>query len=188
MVNLNKLTVNYLNKIGKELNITFKSSSKKADKIKIILNSGVSNSKLEELFNKYLSQYQNSKGKPKTTKKKTLQVSVKLDGRVKLLEEQVKFLMSKIDNFEVYLAKERSSKQVGGGYNIYDVQTIIKSWVLPGASISIDEIMKIKKLKKYPKDLIEKAIIDLIDDEIFDGSDGRSIQKIQGNIARIIRR
>ena len=188
MVNLNKLTVNYLNKMGKELGITFESSSKKADKIKRILNSGVSNSKLEESFNKYLNQYQNSKGKPKTTKKKTLQVSVKLGERVNLLEEQVKFLMSKIDNFEVYLAKERSSKQVGGGYNIYDVQTIIKSWVLPGASISIDEIMKIKKLKKYPKDLIEKAIIDLIDDEIFDGSDGRSIQKIQGNIARVIRR
>ena len=188
MVNLDKLTVNYLNKIGKELDITFKSSSKKADKIKAILNSGISNSKLEEVFNKYLSQHQKSKGKPKITKKKTLQVSVKLDERVKLLEEQVKFLMSKIDNFEVYLAKERSSKQVGGGYNIYEVQTIIKSWVLPGASISIDEIMKIKKLKKYPKDLIEKAIIDLIDDEIFDGSDGRSIQKIQGNIARVIRR
>ena len=188
MNNLDSLTVKYLIKLGKELNITFKSSSKKADKIKTILNSGVSNSKLEELFNKYLNQYQNSKGKPKATKKKSLQVSVKLEERINLLEEQVKFLMSKIDNFEVYLAKERSYKQVGGGYNIYDVQTIIKSWVLPGASISIDEIMKIKKLKKYPKDLIEKAIIDLIDDEIFDGSDGRSIQKIQGNIARVIRR
>jgi len=113
---------------------------------------------------------------------------VKLEERVNLLEEQVKFLMSKIDNFEVYLAKERSSKQVGGGYNIFDVQKIIKSKVLQGDSISIDEIMNIKKLKKYPKNLIEKAIIDLIDDEIFDGSEGRSSQKIQENIARLIRR
>jgi len=188
LVNLNKLTVPYLNILGKELNITFKSSSKKADKIKTILNSGVSNSKLEELFKKYLNQHQSSKGKPKTAKKKPLQVSVKLEERINMLEEQVKFLMSKIDNFEVFLAKERSSKQIGGGYNIYDVQLIIKSKVLPGDSISIDEIMNTKKLKKYPKNLIEKAIIDLIDDEIFDGSDGRSVQKIHGNIARIIRR
>lgn len=188
MVNLDRLTVNYLNKIGKELNITFKSSSKKADKIKTILNAGISNSKLEELFNKYLSQYQNSRRKPKTTKKKPVQVSAKLEERINLLEEQVKFLMSKIDNFEVYLAKDRSSKLVGGGYNITDVQLIIKSKVFPGDSISIDEIMNLKKLKKYPKNLIEKAIIDLIDDEIFDGSDGRSIQKIHGNIARLIRR
>ena len=188
MVNLNKLTVPYINKLGKELNITFKSSSKKPDKIKTLLNSEISNSKLEEVFNKYLKQYQDSKGKPKITKKGPVQVSVKLEGRVNLLEEQVKFLMSKIDNFEVYLAKERSSKQVGGGYNIFDVQKIIKSKVLPGDSISIDEIMNIRKLKKYPKNLIEKAIIDLIDDEIFDGSEGRSSQKIQGNIARLIRR
>ena len=188
MVNLNKLTVKYLNKLGKELNITFKSSSKKADKIKAILNAGISNSKLEELFNKYLNQYQNSKGKPITAKKKPVQVSAKLEERINLLEEQVKFLMSKIDNFEVYLAKDRSSKLVGGGYNISDVQLIIKSKVFPGDSISIDEIMNLKKLKKYPKNLIEKAIIDLIDDEIFDGSDGRSIQKIHGNIARLIRR
>jgi len=188
MVNLNKLTVPYINKLGKELNITFESSNKKPDKIKIILNAGISNSKLEELFNKYLNQYHASKGKPKITKSRKVQVSVKLEERVNLLEEQVKFLMSKIDNFDVYLAKERSSKQVGGGYNIFDVQEIIKSKALPGDSISIDEIMNIKKLRKYPKNLIEKAIIDLIDDEIFDASEGRSNQKIQGNIARLIRR
>ena len=112
MVNLNKLTVPYINKLGKELNIIFESSSKKRDKIETILKSGISISKLEQVSNKYLKQYQNSKGIPKISKKKPIQVSVKLEERVDLLEEQVKFLMSKIDNFEVYLAKERSSKQV----------------------------------------------------------------------------
>jgi hypothetical protein len=188
MVNLNKLTVPYIIKLGKELNITFESSSKKDDKIKTILNAGISNNKLEELFSKYFNQYQASKGKPKKAKKKSVQISGKLEERVNLLEDQVKYLMSKIDNFEVYLAKERSSKQVGGGYSLSDVQKIIKSKVPPGNSISIDEVMNIKKLRKYPKSLIEKAIIDLIDDEIFDGSEGRSSQKIQGHIARIIRR
>lgn len=188
MVNLEKLTVAYINKLGKELNITFGSASKKADKIKAILKAGIPNHKLEELFNKYFHEYQNSKGKKITPSKKPAQVTVNLEKRVNMLEEQVKFLMSKIDNFEVFLAKERSSKFIGQGYNLYEIQNILKSKVSQGESISIDEIMNLKKLKKFPKNLIEKVIIDLIDEEIFDGSEGRSNQKIQGKIARLIRR
>jgi len=188
VVNLNKLTVAYLEKLAKEFNIIIKSSSKKADKIATILNAGIPNAKLEELFNKYLAQYQASKGKPKVTKKKPIKQAVKLEERINLVEEQVKFLMSKIDSIEVHLAKERTSKLIGGGYNISDIQNVIKLKVLPGDSISIDEIISITELQKYPINLIEKAIIDLIDDEIFDVSEGRSIQKIQGNIGRLIRR
>ena len=96
--------------------------------------------------------------------------------------------MSKIDNIEVQLAKGRTSELIGGGYNISAIQNIIKSKVLPGDSISIDEIISIRELQKYPINLIEKAIIDLIDDEVFDASEGRSIQKLQKNIGRLIRR
>jgi len=96
--------------------------------------------------------------------------------------------MSKIDNIEVQLAKGRTSELIGGGYNISGIQNLIKSKVLPGDSISIDEIISIRELQKYPITLIEKAIIDLIDDEVFDASEGRSNQKIQKNIGRLIRR
>ncbi len=188
MVNLNKLTVNYLEKLGKELKITFKSSSKKSDKIRAINNAGIPDNKLEELFNKYFAQYQASKGKPTIFKKKRVKQSTVLETRIKLLEKQVKFLMSKIDNIEINIAKERTSKTLGGGYNIKEVQNIIKSKVSPGESITIDEVLNLRKLKKFPRDIIKKGIIDLIDDEIFDVSEGRSIQKIQGNIARLIRR
>ena len=61
MIDLNKLTVPFLDKLAKEINITFKSSSQKADKIKTILNAGIPNTKLEELYNKYLSQYEATK-------------------------------------------------------------------------------------------------------------------------------
>ncbi len=188
MVNWNKLTIPYLEKLAKECKISFKSSSNKAEKIKVLLNAGIPNATLEELFNKYLAQYQASKRKPKVTKKKPIKQAVKLEERINLVEEQVKFLMSKIDSIEVHLAKERTSKLIGGGYNISDIQNVIKLKVLPGDSISIDEIISITELQKYPINLIEKAIIDLIDDEIFDVSEGRSIQKIQGNIGRLIRR
>jgi len=188
LVNWNKLTIPYLKKLAKECNIILKSSSKKADKIATILNAGIPKTRLEEVYNKYLAQYQASKRKPKVTKKKTIRQAVKLEKRINLLEEQVKFIMSKIDSFEVYLAKERSTKLIGGGYNISDIQNVIKLKVLPGDSISIDEIISITELQKYPINLIDKAIIDLIDDEIFDVSEGRSVQKIQGNIGRLIRR
>ena len=106
-----------------------------------------------------------------------------------MIEEQIKFLMSKIDSIEINLAKGRISELIGESYNIPDIQSVIKSRILSGDSISIDKIMNLKKLKKFPKDLIEKAILDLIDDEIFDVSEGgRSVQKIQGNIGRLIRR
>jgi hypothetical protein len=104
LVNLEKLTIPYLDKIAKEFNITFKSSSKKADKIKAILNAGISKSKLEEAYNKYLNQYQASKRKPRVPKKKPIKQIVKLETRINLLEEQVRFLMSKVDNIEVDLA------------------------------------------------------------------------------------
>ena len=188
MVNLNKLTVPYLNQLAKELSITFKRSSKKPDKIKTILNAGIPDKKLEDLYNKYLNQHQASKGKSTVTKKKSIKQNIISTDRINLLEKQVKFIMSKIDNIEIQLAKDRSSKFTGGVYNLNDVQNIIKSKISRGDSVSIDEVMVIKKLKKFPRELIEKAILDLIDDEIFDVSEGRSIQKIQGNIGRLIRR
>ena len=188
MVNLIKLTVPYLNQLAKELSIKFKRGSKKPDKIKTILNAGIPDKKLDDLCTKYLDQHQASKGKSRVTKKKPTNQNIISTDRINLLEKQVKFIMSKIDNIEIQLAKGRSSKFTNGGYNLNDVQNIIKSKILSGDSVSIDEVMVIKKLKKFPRELIEKAILDLIDDEIFDVSEGRSVQKIQGNIGRLIRR
>ena len=100
MVNLNKLTVTYLEKLASELSITFKASSKKPDKIKTILKAKIPEKKLDDLFNKYLNQYQASKGKSKVSKKKSVKQSIDSIARINLLEKQVKFLMSKIDNIE----------------------------------------------------------------------------------------
>ncbi|TFG11347.1 MAG: hypothetical protein EU535_07360, partial [Promethearchaeota archaeon] len=65
MVSLNKLTVPYIDKLARELDIKFKSSSKKSEKIKKILTAGIPDNKLENLFTKYYNQYLESKGKPK---------------------------------------------------------------------------------------------------------------------------
>ena len=114
--------------------------------------------------------------------------NVKIEGRINLLEKQVRFLMSKVDKLEVLLAKWRSSDLSIGDKNSSYIKNIIISKVNPRESISIDEILGIENLQKYSKTAIEKVIIDLIDDEVFDGSEGRSNQKILGNIGRLIRR
>ncbi len=115
MVNLNKLTVPYLNQLAKELSITFKSASKKPDKNKTILNAGIPDKKLEDLCKKYLDQHQASKGKSRVTKKKPTKQNIISIDLINLLEKQVKFIMSKNDIIEVQLAKGRSTKFTGGG-------------------------------------------------------------------------
>jgi len=189
MINLNKLTVPYLGKLAKEFNITFKSSDKKPDKIRKIKNAGIPEDRLEKQFKKYLARYEESKKKPTPPgKAKSSQQSSSLVKRIDLLENQMKYIMSKIGSIDVILAKDRTDELVGGGFKIAEIQNIIKSKILPRDSISIDELISLHELDKYPKNLIEKAIINLIDDEIFDVSEGRSIQKILGNIGRLIRR
>ena len=188
MVNLNKLTVKYIEDLANECKIPLKKSDNKKQKIQKILNSGISEMKLEPIFEKYLSKCEASRKPKKSTKIKSKSSSSKLEERVSFLEEQVKFLMSKIGGVEVELAKERTSEVITNFSELNIIKNIIKSNVLPGDSISIDELIKIKQLQKYSIKSIEQAIIDLIDDEIFDVSEGRSIQKISGNIGRLIRR
>ena len=188
MINLNKLTVPYLEKLAKEFKISFKSSDKKPDKIRKIKNAGIPEDRLEKQFKKYLARYEDSKKKPTSSKKKSSQPSSSLVKRIDLLENQIKYIMSKIGSIDIILAKDRTDQLVGGGFKIAEIQKLIKSSILPGDSISIDELISLHELDKYPKNLIEKAIINLIDDEIFDVSEGRSIQKILGNIGRLIRR
>lgn len=188
MVNLNDLTIPYLKKLAKELNITLRSSDKKAEKIKTILKAGIPKPKLEVLYNKYLNEYKTSKGKKRSVKKKSISFPNKLEARINLLETQVKFMMSKIDSIEIQLAKGRVTGLIERDYSTSAIQNVIKSKVSPGDSVSIDEIISMNELQNYPMNVIEKAIINLIDDELFDGSEGHSTQKIKKNIGRLIRR
>lgn len=188
MVNLKRLTVPYLEKLAEELKITFKSSSNKPDKIRVIKNTGIPDNKLNELVNKYYAQYQVSRGKLSETKKKPTKHPTFLEDRIKLLEGQTKFIMSKIDEINVKLANLSSTDSSINTHDIQDIKNIIKSRILPGKSITVDELLRINRLNKFTKDLIYTAVIDLVDEEIFDVSEGNSKNKIQGYIGRLIRR
>lgn len=189
MVDLNKLTVKYLEKLAEECRITFKKSINKPAKIKTILNAGIPSNKIENLFEKYLAEIKAKKKPSKVAKKKPESTATtKIAGRVKLLEDQVRFLMSKIDSVEIKIANLKTSNLIGTETDSLEIKNIIKSKILPGNSIAIDDLLDTRKLKKYSFEQIEKAIIDLIDDEIFDVSESSSKTKIEGNIGRLIRR
>ena len=188
MVSLNKLTIPFLKELAKECKVVIKKEDRKSDMIKRIENSGIGNKRLQSLFEKYYSQYKSSRKKGKTIPKKPKQDFVILEERIRLLEEQVKFLMSKIGGVEVKLAREITPEIIGATNDLVNVKNIIKSKILPGDSITIDELTKLKDLQNFSITLIEQAINDLIDDEIFDASEGYSIQKIGGNIGLLMRR
>ena len=112
----------------------------------------------------------------------------KIEGRVSLLEKQVKYLMSKIDDFDIKIANLKSPTMVGTSGSLSEIKNVIISKVSPGDSMLIDELLDIKALKKYSITSIKKAVIELIDDEYFDVSEGSSKTKLEGNIGRLIRR
>ena len=143
MADLNDLTVPLLEKLAKECRIKLKKSDKKPEKIQKIKSAGIPENKLEELINKYLNQKQSPK------KLSTDSIS-ELKGRIKLLEEQVKFIMSKISVTEVKLATQENRDLITITSDLGDIKRFIVSLILPGVTITIDELIEIQELQKIP--------------------------------------
>ncbi len=180
MIRLEKLTIALINDLAKECNIKFEGKLSKKEKIALIENSDIDQKTLEELTLKYLEK----KGKPKRKSKDELS---ELKGRVRLLEDQIKFLMSKISVSEVTLSKEKDSDIITVISNLSDIKKFIRSLLSPGESISIDELIELKEIQKIPLVTLKHAVYDLIEEEIFEVIDGNSRQKIGGKIGRLKR-
>ncbi len=187
MVNLKQLNVPYLNKLAKELNISFKGKPNGNDKRKIIKASNISEKTLSEMIS-VLYEEQIAKKGQKTINKRVPKSSAAIETRFSLIEEQIKFIMSKITQIESKLARN-ISKSTKISENLMDkIKAIIISELSPGQKISVDNLLKIKKFGKISISNIGRAIEELIDEEVLDCSDGRSTQKIGKDIAILIRR
>jgi len=180
IVDLKKLTVNQLVDLAKECNLILKGRLK-ADKIKEIMNSGIEGKKLQELFNKYYRP-------KKSVKKKAPTKELSIIKRVNLLEKQVKFIMDKITSVELIISQGRSEKRGLSGKEYENLKNKIISLVKPGRSITIDQIYQTEKFKNISLEKLGKTIDELVDEELFDVSEGGSKLRIHGNIGRIIRR
>ena len=93
--------------------------------------------------------------------------------------------MNKVSVLETKLVSPIHSH---GNSNSRAISQIILKKLKPGNSISVDELKNISKLNRFPWKDIEHTILELVDDERLDVSEGASINKINGKIGRIIRR
>ncbi|MHA2287379.1 MAG: hypothetical protein ACXABG_01205 [Promethearchaeota archaeon] len=181
MANLSDLTVSLLDKLAKEIGIKLNKKDKKEDKMRKIKSAGIEESRLQQLIQKYYAQ----RSAPKKTSKD--QIS-ELKGRVKLLEEQVKFLMSEITVSKISLLKENDPNIITVTTDLAEIKKFIKSILSPGESITIDELIEINEIQKIPLITLKHSIYDLIDENVFDVAEGKSRQKIGGKIGVLIRK
>ena len=181
MANLSDLTVPLLNKLAKEIGIKLNKKDKKTDKISKINSVGLDELRLTQLINKYY-------GQKSTLKERSKDVISELKGRVKLLEEQVKFLMSEISVSKVSVMKENDRDLLTITTDLAEIKKFIKSLISPGETITIDELIEINEIQKIPLITLKHSIYDLIDENVFDVAEGNSRQKIGGKIGVLVRK
>jgi len=181
MTNLNDLTVSLLDKLAKEIGIKVSKKDKKVDKISKIKSAGLEELQLNQLIQKY--------HRHKSTSKKTSKDAIsELKGRVKLLEDQVKFLMSEISVSKISVMKEDDHDLLTVTTDLAEIKKFIKSIISPGESITIDELIEINEIQKIPLITLKHSIYDLIDENVFDVAEGNSRQKIGGKIGVLVRK
>jgi len=179
MKNLSDLTVSLLDKLAKEIGIKLNKKDNKVDKISKIKGAGLEELKLNQLIQKYYDR--------KSTPKKVRRDGIsELKGRVKLLEEQVKFLMSEINVSKVSVMKETNDDLLTVTTDLAEIKKFIKSLISPGEFITIDELIEINEIQKIPLITLKHSIYDLIDENVLAATEGDSRQKI-GGIRSLIR-
>ncbi len=191
--NLNSLTIPYLKKIADECDIVL-NKGKKADIIRIISKSNISKDKIDNLVKKYLKEKQSTG----LDKKKKDQNYLVLEQKFYQLEKKVDFLYSVIkeknhissedqiqldNNFKEEYFKTSEDLDP----SIKKIKDLILEILKPRDSITIDNLIQIKELQDISLSQLKKAIKDLIEMNILYATNGKSIQKIDGNIGKLIR-
>ncbi len=181
MAELNDLTVSLLDKLAKEVGVKLNKKDKKEVKISKIRSAGLEEIRLNRLIQKYYEQ----KSRIKKTSKDEIS---ELKGRVKLLEEQVKFLISEISVSKISLMKEDNHDILTVTTDLSEIKKFLKFIISPGESITIDELIEMSEIQKIPLITLKHSIYDLIDENVFDVAEGKSRQKIGGKIGVLKRK
>ncbi|MBD3342311.1 MAG: hypothetical protein GF353_24640, partial [Candidatus Lokiarchaeota archaeon] len=105
MPTLNDLTIPYIKKLAKELQIELK-RGKKSELINQIENAGITPKKLETLIEKYLKE----KNQAKITKRRKLLDIPELEIRLEQLEKKVEYLISLISERDITSEKQVAHK------------------------------------------------------------------------------
>lgn len=184
LTDLNSLTVPNLEKLARECGIAIKKSAKKAEKIDAIRKANIDEQKLAELIDKYQKKKEIKKHDDKNLEARV----ANLEKELITLKERVNSLISEVPDTEKEDTPKKTKEIIKIDSDLFVVKNLIKSFVLPGASISIDELIKIEKLQKFPLASLEQAIEELISEQTFVVSEGESVRKIKGQIGILKRK
>ncbi|MHA1996820.1 MAG: hypothetical protein ACTSU9_01810 [Promethearchaeota archaeon] len=189
MLDLNNITVANLKNLAKKLGIKLKGRVKN-DYIQEIMNSGVDSTLLEKEASAFIKKKSRATKRPKKvttgSAKTPLSPSTKkIEARFANIEHQIKFIMEKISSLESLI---QSSGKAPRRSSVQEIKVVMKKLIPHGKSVNIDSLLKAKEMMKFDRNSTERAILELIDDEVFDASESSSKEKIDGYIGRIIRR
>jgi hypothetical protein len=110
-----------------------------------------------------------------------------LDARVTQLEQQVKYLIAKVDTLDLRSGQATGSTIVQPS-QVEQVKARVKQLIPRGNSMTIDEIWQDAQVSRAGWATVETALLEMVDDEIVDGADGNSTKKLRQKIGRLIRR
>ncbi|MFX0172246.1 MAG: hypothetical protein ACFE9L_10015 [Candidatus Hodarchaeota archaeon] len=98
-----------------------------------------------------------------------------VEERISDLETVISGIMEKLVEIETQIAN----------VSLLTIKSLIQQLIPRGESMTIDELADVLVLPGYDWNLFEQAIIDLIDNDIFEVSEAKSHRKIAGNFGRI---
>lgn len=194
MPTLNDLTIPYIKKLARELQIELE-RGRKAELINQIENAGINPKKLEDLIEKYLKE----KNQAKIKKRRKLLDIPDLEIRLEQLEKKVEYLISLISERNITSEKQvaRKNQKISSRpkkviekfeiTTLKDIKNFIKLILGTGDAITIDELIRINELQNISLNLLKQAINELIEDGTLIAVEGNSIQKIEGNIGELKR-
>ncbi len=108
-----------------------------------------------------------------------------LEKRVQTLETQLKDLIQQMNTFDTRFSLKT---KIMNESDLNSIKSYLKQIIPEGHSISVDELAKSNYLESYNWNLVERSVLDLIDEDVFELSKGDSTKAIIGYNGRISRR
>ncbi|MFX0181938.1 MAG: hypothetical protein ACFE95_02550 [Candidatus Hodarchaeota archaeon] len=116
-------------------------------------------------------------GASSSLKKQTSEIKG-LEERISDLETVISGIMEKLVEIETKIAN----------VSLLTIKSLIQQLIPRGESMILDEIADALVLPGYDWNLIEQALIDLIENDVIEASRAKSNRQIAGNLGRITRK
>lgn len=123
-------------------------------------------------------------GKTKSDVITSPSISTDMNKRMIRLEKQNQDILTRLTELERIIKVSSGSQTTSKDRSV--VRSYLLSKIPKGKSVNVDNLSK--ATKKYDWKIVESVVSDLVDEEFFDITEGKSDKKILGRFGMIIRR